>query len=93
MTFIFSPLEQAMLGEHIRYLEHGYTMRRKFSKAMKNQVCIEKMHFLKDLTRLFGDFKTPKNRILSLLCGYCLIYVLYDFDFFCISTNYVRRTY
>ena len=41
MAFIFSPLEQDTLGEHIRYLEHGYTMYRKFSRAMENQVFIE----------------------------------------------------
>ena len=42
MIFIFSPLEQAMLGEHIRYLKHGCATYRKFFGAMENQVFIEK---------------------------------------------------
>ena len=60
MTFIFPPEDRAILGEHIRYLEHGYTMCRKVSRAMENQVFIEKSHFSKGLSRKFGDFKIPK---------------------------------
>ena len=93
MTFIFSPLEQAMLGEHVRYLEHGYTMCRKFSRAMENQVFIEKMHFSKGLSRIFEDFKTPKNPILSLLSRYFLIYVSFDLHFFSTRASYVGTTF
>ena len=82
MTFIFSPIDRAMLGEHVRYLERGCRTCKKFFRGMENQVFLEKRHFLKGLTRKFGDFKTPKNPILSLLCQYFLIYVSYDLHFF-----------
>ena len=58
MIFIFSLLEQAILGEHIRYLKHGGATSEKFFRDMENQVFIEKMLFSKGLTSIFGDFKT-----------------------------------
>ena len=60
MTLIFSSLEQAMLGEDIRYLERSYTMRRKFSRATENQVFIENVFFfgvLKSQNILLKPFK------------------------------------
>ena len=49
MTFIFYSLEQAILGEHVIYLEHGYTVCRKVYRVMENQVFIEKRYFVKGL--------------------------------------------
>ena len=61
MTFIFTAVDRAMLGEHVRYLERGCMTSRKFFRGMENQVFLEKRHILKGLTNIFGNFKTPKN--------------------------------
>ena len=53
MVFIFSPVDKAMLGERVRYLECGCMTSRKFFRGMENQAFIEKQHFLKGLTRIF----------------------------------------
>ena len=45
MAFIFSPVDRAMLGKDVRYLERGCMTSRKFFRGMENQVFLEKMYF------------------------------------------------
>ena len=73
MTFIFTPLEQAMLGEHVRYLEHGYTMCRKFSRAMENQVFIEKK-------ALFEGFEQNIRRLQNTKKSHSLTFIRISSD-------------
>ena len=44
MTFIFSPLDSARLGEDVRYVENGGGVREKFSKAVERQTFHDKTH-------------------------------------------------
>ena len=52
MVFIFSPVDRAMLGKHVKCLERGCMTSRKVFRGIEKQVFMEKQHFLKGLTKL-----------------------------------------
>ena len=45
MVLIFSPVDRAMLGEQVRYLERGCMTSKNFSRGMENQVSLKNSTF------------------------------------------------